>query len=68
MACTHMLCLFLTLNRPRDGSTGCVAQEHGLRRLKCALAAGSTPNYVLTYVVPFLAVLGSDQLCSGMCK
>lgn len=43
-------------------------QEHGLRRLKAALASSDDPAFVKGSIIPFLLVLGRDSLCSGACK
>jgi hypothetical protein len=44
------------------------AQEHGLRRLRAALSSSDSHAFMRDYVVPFLAVLGSDALARGTCK
>jgi hypothetical protein len=45
-------------------------QENGLalRRLKSALSCDDSPLHVFKYILPFLAMIGSEDLCSGTCR
>jgi hypothetical protein len=43
-------------------------QEHGLKRLRTSLTASGSPEFIQARILPFLQLLGSDELCRGTCK
>ena len=53
---------------PNLGLTTCQEDGLALKRLKRALSADDSPKHVNDNVLPFLALLGSDELCSGTCR
>jgi hypothetical protein len=43
-------------------------QEHGPKRLKAALSCANDPGFIHDHLLPFLALLGCDELGRGTYK